>query len=57
MYQLPPAGVPTGRLGVEGLVCLQVTEFSTKADLIEAVLASCHIPFVLDGASPALKFT
>lgn len=56
MYQLPPAGVPTGRLGVEGLVCLQVTEFSTKADLIEAVLASCHIPFVLDGASPALKF-
>ena len=34
---------------------MQVNEFESKADLIEAMMASAHVPFVLDGR-PFLKF-
>ena len=34
---------------------MQVTKFESKADLIEAIMASAHVPFFLDGR-PFLNF-
>ena len=34
---------------------MQVSEFESKADLIEALMASAHVPFALDGR-PFLRF-
>lgn len=36
-------------------IVAQVNEFDSKADLIEAALASAHVPFALDG-KPFLRF-
>jgi hypothetical protein len=38
-----------------GTSCLQVAQFDSKDDLIEAVMASAHVPFFLDGR-PFLKY-